>query len=235
MKKILVTGGFGRFAKILKNKKSSYNFIFRNKKQLNILNEKSIKNNIKKFRPHYILHLAGLSRPMKIHEKNIKKSIDLNIIGTANIIKACVEKNLKIIHFSTSYVYQGQKGNYKETDPLLPWNNYGWSKLGAECAVQMYKNSLILRICMTEKPFIHKKAFSNVKMNFIFHQDLAKILIKLINKKGIINLGGPTKTIYNFAKKYNPKVKKITSDKMLKIKYPKNPYMNLQKLKNIIK
>ena len=71
--------------------------------------------------------MAGLSRPMKIHEKNLKKSISLNIIGTANIINACIEKNLKIIHFSTSYVYPGKKGKYKETDPLLPWNNYGWS------------------------------------------------------------------------------------------------------------
>ena len=126
---------------------------------------------------------------MKIHEKNIKKSIDLNIIGTANIIKACVEKNLKMIHFSTSYVYQGQKGNYKETDPVLPWNNYGWSKLGAESAVQMYKNSLIIRACMTERPFVHSHAFHKVKSNFIFHDEIAKILIKVINKKGVINIG----------------------------------------------
>ena len=42
------------------------------------------------------------------------------------------------------------------------------SKLGGECAVQMHKNSLILRICMTEKPFIHKNAFSDIKTNFIF-------------------------------------------------------------------
>ena len=37
-----------------------------------------------------------------------------------------------------------KKGNYSEEDPVKPWNNYGWSKLGGECAVQMYKNSLIL-------------------------------------------------------------------------------------------
>ena len=58
-------------------------------------------------------------------------------------------------YFSTGYVYQGIKGNYSETDPVKPFNNYGLSKLAGECAVSMYKNSLILRICMTEKPFIH--------------------------------------------------------------------------------
>ena len=226
MKRILVTGGEGRFAKVLKNKKSKFKFIFRNKKQLNILSKTSIKNNIKKFKPNYLLHLAGLSRPMKIHEKNVKKSISLNIIGTANIINACVEKNLKIIHFSTSYVYPGKKGKYKETDPLLPWNNYGWSKLGAECAVQMYKNSLILRTCMTEKPFVHKSAFANVKTNFIYHDDFIKIFLKILNKKGIFNIGGKAQTVYQFAKTENKNVKKIFSKGELPLKMD----MNLKKI-----
>ena len=231
MKRILVTGGEGRFAKVLKNKKSKFKFIFRNKKQLNILSENSIKNNIKKFKPKYILHLAGLSRPMKIHEKNLKKSISLNIIGTANIINACIEKNLKIIHFSTSYVYPGKKGKYKETDPLLPWNNYGWSKLGAECAVQMYKNSLILRTCMTEKPFVHKSAFANVKTNFIYHDDFIKIFLKILNKKGTFNIGGKTQTVYQFAKAENKNVKKIFSKGELPLKMD----MNLKKISKYLK
>ena len=70
-------------------------------------------------KPDILIHLAGLSRPMNIHEKNISKSIDLNIIGTANITKACERRNIKLIYFSTNYVYPGKKGNYKETDPLL--------------------------------------------------------------------------------------------------------------------
>ena len=118
------------------------------------------------------------------HEKNIQKSINLNIIGTANLVNICSELKIKLIYFSTSYVYPGTKGDYNEHDGVLPWNNYAWSKLGGECAVQMYKNSLILRVCMTEKPFIHKKAFANVKLNFIFHDELAKILVKILKKKG---------------------------------------------------
>ena len=231
MKKILVTGGEGRFAKVLKNKKSKFNFIFRNKKQLNILSETSIINNIKKFKPHYLMHLAGLSRPMKIHDKNIKKSIKLNIIGTANIVRACIEKNLKLIYFSTSYVYEGKKGRYKETDPVLPWNNYGWSKLGGECAVQMYKNSLILRACMTERPFVHKSAFANVKTNFIYHDDFIEIFLKILNKKGIFNIGGKPQTLYQFAKNENKAVKKVLSKGELPLKMD----MDLKKISKYIK
>jgi len=231
MKKILVTGGEGRFSKVLKNKKSKFNFIFRNKKQLNILSETSIINNIKKFKPHYLMHLAGLSRPMKIHDKNIKKSIKLNIIGTANIVRACIEKNLKLIYFSTSYVYEGKKGKYKETDPVLPWNNYGWSKLGGECAVQMYKNSLILRTCMTERPFVHKSAFANVRTNFIYHDDFIKIFLKILNKKGIFNIGGKPQTLYQFAKNENKAVKKVLSKGELPLKMD----MDLKKISKYIK
>jgi dTDP-4-dehydrorhamnose reductase len=117
---------------------------------------------------------------------------------------------------------------------LLPINNYAWSKLGGEAAVQMYKNSLILRVCMTEKPFIHRSAFANVKSNFIFHQDVAKILPKLINKKGIINVGGKKQTIYNFAKNNNSEVKKVYLKRKSKIKFPKNPSINIKKLKRLI-
>ena len=233
--KIIVTGGSGRFAQSLKKIKSKYNFIYPSTKSLNIINLNSIKKFLKKEKPSSVLHLAALSRPMVQHDKNISKSINLNIIGTANLVNICSELKIKLIYFSTSYVYPGEKGNYKEHDTLLPWNNYAWSKLGGECAVQMYKNSLILRVSMTEKPFIHKKAFANVKMNFLFHEELAKILVKIIDKKGIINVGGAAQTVYKFAKKYNPKVKKIFVKKNSIYNYPLNPYMNLSKLKKIIK
>jgi len=233
--KIVITGGSGRFAQTLKRIKCKHKFIYPKKTQLNITNINSIRKYLNRIKPQSVLHLAGLSRPMNVHEKNIGKSIKLNIIGTANLVSICSELKIKLIYFSTSYVYPGTKGNYSEYDALLPWNNYAWSKLGGECAVQMYKNSLILRVCMTEKPFIHKKAFSNVKLNFIFHDELANKLIQILDKKGIINVGGPTKTVYNFAKKYNPKVKKIFVRKNSSYNFPLNPFMNLSKLNKIIK
>ena len=193
---------------------------------------KSIEKIFKKYKPSIILHCAGLSRPMKIHDKNISKSIDLNIIGTSNLVKACEKKNIKIIYFSTGYVYEGKKGNYSESDPVKPFNNYGLSKLGGECAVSMYKNSLILRITMTEKPFLHKKAYDNLKSNFMFHEDLVNLLPKLLNKKGIINVGGKSQSIYHFAKRYNNKVKKIKAKK--NIKFPLNQTMNVSKLRKIL-
>ena len=231
MGKILVTGGDGRFAKELKKLKTNLEFKYLSKNQLNILSYDSILKSIKKYKPKKILHLAGLSRPMDVHQKDITKSINLNIIGTANLVNACSKYKIQIIYFSTSYVYPGKKGNYKETDSVYPWNNYAWSKLGGEAAVQMYKNSLILRVCMTEKPFIHNSAYANVKSNFIYQEDLAKIFLKVINKKGIYNIGGKSQTIFRFAKQYNKKTKKLFS----KGEFPLKQNMSLNKLYDSLK
>ena len=233
-KNIVVTGGSGRFGTYLKKNTGKFKMLFPTRKKLDINNVNSINKYLKKTKPFCLIHLAGLSRPMKMHDKQISRSINLNIIGTANIVKACENLKIKLVYFSTSYVYPGKKGNYKENDPLLPINNYAWSKLGGECAVQMYKNSLILRVSMTEKPFVHKKAFVDAFTNFIYHEDLVKIFLKLINKKGIINIGGPTQSVYNFVKKSNKNIGKISIKKNKKIKFPPNSSMNLSRLKKII-
>ena len=235
-KRIVFTGGTGRFAKAfkLKEKSTKYNFFFPKKTQLNILNEKSLTKYLKNKRPKYLIHLAGLSRPMSIHEKDIRQSIDKNIIGTSNVTKVCSKLKIKLIYISTCYVYPGNKGNYSESSALYPINNYAWSKLGGECAVMLYKNSLILRTSVTEKPFIHKKAFHDFKTNFIFHDDLVSDILKIIDERGIVNIGGKSQSVYSFVKKYNPKIKKISAKKILGKKTGLNVSMNLKKFRKLI-
>ena len=229
--KIVVTGGNGRFATTLKQSKLNLNFIFPSKSQLNILKISSIKNFIKKHKPKYLIHCAALSRPMDIHDTFISKSIDINIIGTANVVKVCSEFDIKLIYFSTGYVYPGVKGNYKETDAVLPINNYAWSKLGGECAVIMYKNSLVLRLIMCEKPFLHKKAFYDIETNFIYHDEVIKMIPKILDKTGIMNVGGKTQSVYNFAKATNKNIIKVSGKKI----FPPKPSMDISRLKKIIR
>ena len=231
LKKIVITGGDGRFAQVLKKDNNKLNILYPGKKELNILNITSIKKYLKKNKPKYLIHAAALSRPMSIHDKQISKSIDLNIIGTANIVKVCSNLKIKLIYFSTGYVYEGKIGNYKEKDPVLPVNNYAWSKLGGECAVTMYKNSLILRITMCEKPFLHEYAFHDINANFMFHEDVVKIIPKILNKTGVLNVGGKIQSIYSFAKKTNKEVKKKSGKKL----FPKNVSMNVNRVNKIMK
>mgnify|MGYP001174999545 FL=1 len=230
-KVIIFTGGTGRFASEFKKIKNNFKVYYPSKSKVDILKLHSIIKFIKEKKPNYFIHCAGLSRPMSIHDKEINKSIDLNIIGTANVVKACEKFNIKLIYFSTGYVYPGRKGNYYEEDPVKPFNKYAWSKLGGECSVRLYNNSLILRLIMCEKPFNHKMAYNDIETNFIFHEEIVKIIPKLLKFKGVLNVGGKTQSVYKFAKKYNPKIKKSSGRHY----FPPRISMNLKKLKRILK
>ncbi len=231
-KTILVTGSTSRFCKFLKNDLKNYSVYFTNKKNFNILDYRKMKSFVKNKKIDYLVHIAGLSRPMNMHEKNINLSINLNIIGTANIVKLCSDLKIKLIYFSTSYVYPGKLGGYKESDPLLPVNNYAWSKLGGEASVHLYKNSLILRLCMTDYPFTHKRAIKGAKSSFIFNKSVSKLVPFLLDEYGVLNVGGEERDIFEFSRKFfNNKIKSIPLQKVKN--FPKNSSINIQKLKNI--
>ena len=228
--KIVFTGGSGKFGNVFRTLYQLPNIFFPKKKEFNILNIKKMENYLNKVKPKILIHAAALSRPMKIHETAIDKSIKTNIIGTSNIVLLCSKLKIKLIYFSTNYVYPFSKYPQKETNSVLPINNYAWSKLGGESAAQMYKNALILRIFMSEEPFVHKGAFTDVIANFAYHGEVATYIPKIINHTGILNIGGKTQSIYNFAKTTNKKVKKISAKKILRNKYFKYQVIDTKKL-----
>ena len=54
-----------------------------------------------------------------------------------------------------------------------------------------------------------QSAYHDINTNFIFHDKVAKIYLNYLIK-GILNGGGKIQSIYNFAKKYNPNIKKTS-------------------------
>jgi dTDP-4-dehydrorhamnose reductase len=235
LKKILISGGDGKFAKALIKINKKYKILTPNKRQMNILSRKSISNFISKNKIDYFIHAAAFSTPMSQHKIEINKSIETNIIGSANVALCCLNKNIKLIYISTNFVYPGKKGNHKENDYLMPVNEYGWSKLGGECAMHIYKNTLILRICMNDDYFPHKSAFTDYLTSFLKKTEAAKITLKLLDKKGVINIGGEKQSAYDFAKKLNTKVKKNKLKKKDKKLLGKDTSLNIKKLKKIFK
>ena len=73
MKKIIFTGGSGKFGRIFQkfhvNKKNIY---YPSSKIFNVTNLKKIEKFIRRVKPKFIIHSAAVSRPMKLHEKNIQ-------------------------------------------------------------------------------------------------------------------------------------------------------------------
>ena len=70
---------------------------------------------------------------MDQHESNISKSIDLNIIGTANLVKVCQKYKIKIIYFYKLRI-RVFKRKLQRNRWSQPINNYGLSKMGGEAS-----------------------------------------------------------------------------------------------------
>ena len=235
-KKILVTGGKGEFAKKLVKQNPNHQILCPGKSELDV---RSYWGSDRYFYTHqksfdYVVHAGAITRPMVIHEDNPTLSIQTNIIGTANMVLMCERYDKKIIYLSTDYVYPGTDGNYKEIDTMKPFTKYGWSKLGGECAVQMYDNHLILRLAMNKKPFPHPKALADMKKSLMWIDDVAKVIPQLLDESGIVNVGGKSQTVFDFVKEFNPDVDKIYLSDIGDVNMATDCSMDTTKLNEII-
>jgi len=227
--KILFTGGDGHLNSKFKELNDN-EFIFLNKQELDITNPKSIQDVFESYDFDYVIHSAAITRPMTLHDENPNLSIEVNIIGTANIVKECIKHNKKLIYISTDYIYDGVNGNYSEESEIKPFNKYGWSKLGGECSVQLHENHLIIRLAMVEYPFPYEAAFDNVYKSCMWSDEVPETILKLIDQRGILNLGGKSQSIWDFAKDRYPNLKRIQAPKEL----VKNTTFNTSKLKSLL-
>lgn len=201
---IFLTGGSGNLGKALLRNSGSRKVLSPTRSSFDIKT-----GDLSKYRGISVLiHAAALTRPMSGHEIFPDTSIRANIMATARLANQCYLSKIKIVYISTDYVYSGTTGNYKETDPLSPVNAYGWSKLGGECSVRMISDHLILRCALAETPFPHVSAFYDVYKSYISMDEASKKIWKLIDldAKGIFNIGGPRKSIYDYALAENKNV-----------------------------
>lgn|SRR3989338_2451415 len=223
-KKILLTGSTGRLGKTILGLKSNLPFLAPAKNILDITKQETIKSFFEKNEIEAIIHCAALAR-MKDCNENPAKAIETNTIGTANLVIETINKekttgkNIRFIHISTDGVYNGMKGNYSENDAPMPYNLYGWTKLGAECSVKLLKNHCIIRTSFfnPENIKFNESATdsytSKVTVNY-----LANAIIKMLNSNfiGIINIGSERKSDYENYKKYKPMIKPCKFKDILK-------------------
>ena len=239
MKKILITGGAGRFAQHIKKiceGDENYKLLLPTKQDMDF---RDLENCKRYFEEHkndfdYVIHSGGLSSPMVRHKKYPTDSIQKNIIGTANVAVICEKYNKKMIYISTNYVYPGIEGNYTEESELKPFNNYGWSKLGGECVVHHYDNALILRVCMNAVPFPHERAFTDVISSHMYADEAAGVTLKLLDEVGIINVGGKAQSVYDFVVEHEPNVGKISVNEVIDVEVNTNSSMNIEKMEKLL-
>ena len=160
--------------------------------------------------------------------------IETNIIGASNVARACLIAGKRLVYISSDYVYPCTSGNYKESDPLSPVNNYAWSKLGGECAVRLVPNHLIIRTSFGASKFPHDQAYNNLWTSKDYVDVIAPMILEASksNLTGIINIGTEKKTMLNYARRRNPN---ITGKPLTDNSSPKDSSLNLDKWKSFHK
>ena len=197
--KIIFTGGSGLLGSEFKKIRPDIDYP--SSKDFNVTNYKQMKKYATRISCNLIIHAAAFTSPPRI-DKDPLEALEVNIAGTANVVKLCIEFDLRLIYVSTDYVFKGDVGNYKETDPVFPINKYAWSKLGGECAAMLYDKALIVRTTFGPNVFPYNKAFVDQWTSREGVSIIARKISKLLDKNitGVIHVGGKRKTVFEHAK-----------------------------------
>jgi dTDP-4-dehydrorhamnose reductase len=228
--KCIVIGSSGKIGKYFLNKKD-FVFTYNSRKldsgiKFNLIKDdfsKILKKNISR-----AVILTSYSDP-DFCKKYQKKSRLLNVKKTKKLIDILIKKKIYFIFYSTEFVFDGKKGNYKENDRAIPINIYGKQKLEIEKYIKRKtKNFCIFRIAKTYgdnfnentliTDFLKKTRKNNMPIlaatdqifSPIYVKDLVKITEIFLKKKinGIYNVGGNQAiNRYDLYKKFNAYLK----------------------------
>jgi len=103
--------------------------------EMDILNNGLVKQVIEKYQPDAIIHTAAMTN-VDTGEADKELCHQLNVDATQNLISLCEKNNIRFIHLSTDFIFDGADGPYKEEDAPNPLSYYGETKLLAELAVK---------------------------------------------------------------------------------------------------
>ena len=200
---VLLTGSSGKLGTAIVHSNTRFTLLKPSSNELDITNPKKIKDYFNKYNFSAIIHCAAMAR-MGQCEKNPMDAIKVNIIGTANLVNATIMKgNIRFIHISSDGVYYCDRGNYKENDETIPYNIYGWTKLGSETAVRILKDYSILRTSFFEPDNIpFHNAGVDVYSSKLPINEFAKAILILVSSEQIYKV---LNEIITLAKKDNGK------------------------------
>lgn len=184
---------------------------------------------IESVKPDIVINAAAII-DNRVIEKTPQKAIKTNVLGAANVAMACIENNIRYVYISTDYIYKGDSGNYKETDSILPFNFYAWTKLGGECSAKGVLNHLIIRTSFGAEKFTYKQAFIDKWSSKDYIDIIAPLIYEaaLSPLTGVLNIGTERKTLYDYARRRNEDVMPV---KLSETNFftPYDTSLNLQK------
>ena len=209
MNKIVFTGGSGMLGSKMKELYPKARFP--TSSELNVTSY----NNIDRYFAYNnsvrtLVHLAAYTdtKLCETTPHGAEKAIAVNIAGTAKLATWCNRHDVHMVYMSTDFVY-ADGGEAKEYDPVDPINKYAWTKLGGEASVRLCNKYTIVRGSFGEDVFPYPKAYTDQYNSRLPVSEFAMRLKRVVDfgsPLGVINVGGPKKSTFEYAKELRPDV-----------------------------
>lgn len=186
MNSILVTGASGQLGREFKRLSVEYpqfDFHFYSREQLPVEDEFLISAVLESSQASLVINCAAYTAVDKA-ESEKEEAYKVNALGPALLSKACHSRDIRLVHISTDYVFDGRSSvPYNEGDDTNPQSVYGKTKLeGEKLVLANHPSSVIIRTSWV---------YSEFGNNFV------KTMIRLMNERPEVNVvndqfGSPT-------------------------------------------
>jgi len=209
----LFTGGSGLLGQHVRHLRC--NWLYPEQREFDILNLREMQDWVQYVtkrwgveKPHTIIHAAAMKTSYMVDESPMR-AMRVNIVGTTHVVELAEQLGAKLIYISTDYVFDGERGDYLETDPVSPQTKYAWSKLGGECAARMYDRSLIIRTSFGPTPFPYERAYADQHTSKLPVTEFAARLVRIVEEGqevyGVLHVGDHAgRTMWEYAKGVSP-------------------------------
>lgn len=184
--KILILGHKGMLGSDLFLRLFAYHEVTgRDIEDLDIASRVACEEIISETKPDVVINAAGYT-DVDGCESDSDRCFSVNAEGIKNIALACRERRIKIVHFSTDYVFDGKKRTpYQEDDKCNPINVYGQSKLAGEQYLRQFSDNFLL----IRSAWLYGKNGKNFVKTIIEKARMEKVL-KVVDDQ----VGSPTFT-----------------------------------------
>ncbi|MEO6915530.1 MAG: SDR family oxidoreductase [Chitinophagaceae bacterium] len=130
--------------------------------EMDFTNDAQVQAVFSRERPELVIHSGAITQ-IDDCEQNQDACFLTNVQGTAQLLLAAEEFSRKFIFLSTDFVFDGEKGNYREDDQLNPVNWYGFTKIQAESTVETSEIPwAIVRTCL-----VYGNSISGTRSNIL--------------------------------------------------------------------
>ena len=216
--KILLLGGSGSLGKQIGLKLSEKNIDFNapTREECNI----ECKDTMEKFiqESNVIIHTAGFVNLLDA-EKNPDRCIEVNVLGTYNIIQLCRSYQKRLIYISTDTVFSGDNPPYTTESKLNPKNVYGSTKACGELLVETLDDYLVIRApFVRDTVFNHPEAFFNQYTSRQYVNEIVDDIIdaSITSEIGVKHIVGKHQSILDLARETKKDIKGIEIPEHLK-------------------